>query len=76
MKAFVPVEKMSKKARKELASARRKMWAVSPVPKVIENKKHDSRKRKSHDRYDDGFMGLVYCAEMVLCVSMRMCWTA
>ena len=59
MKAFVPVEKMSKKAKKELASARRKMWDVSPVSRRIENKKHDNRKRKSHDRYDDGFMGLV-----------------
>ena len=58
MKAFVPVEKMSKKARKELASARRKTWAVSPVSRRIENKKHDNRKSKSHDRYDDGFMGL------------------
>ena len=62
MKAFVPVEKMSKKAKKELASARRRTWDVSPVSRRIENKKHDNRKRKSHDRYDDGFMGLVYCA--------------
>ena len=59
MKEFVPAEKMSKKAKRELDRARRKTWDVSPVSRKIENKKHYDRKRKSHARYDDAGMGLV-----------------
>lgn len=60
MKEFIPAEKMSKKARRELARAKRQTWACSPVSRRIENKKRYDRKRKSHDRYDDGSMGLVF----------------
>jgi len=60
MKEFIPLEKMSKKAKRELARQRRQTWAVSPVSRRIENKKHYDRKKKSHDRYDDGSMGLVF----------------
>ena len=60
MKEFVPIEKMSKKAKKELARARHQVWSVSPVSRKIENKKRYNRKRKSHDRYHDGIMGLVF----------------
>ena len=48
MKEFVPAEKMSKKAKKELAKKSRQLWEVSPVSRKIENKKHYNRKRKKH----------------------------
>lgn len=35
----------------------RPTWAFSPVTKKVESKKHYSRKRKAHDRYDDCGMG-------------------
>ena len=38
MKLFVPREKMSKKAQKELAAERRGTWAFSPVTRKIDSK--------------------------------------
>ena len=37
---FIPKEKLSKKAQRELNAARRTLWAVSPVSKKVESKKH------------------------------------
>lgn len=42
---FVPAEKMSKKKRKELNSAKRTEWAFSPVTRVKPSKKIYNRKR-------------------------------
>ena len=36
---FIPKEKLSKKARRELNAARRTLWVVSPVSKKVESKK-------------------------------------
>ena len=44
MTKFIPREKMSKKARKELDLSRRETWAVPPVTRKIENKKRYNRK--------------------------------
>lgn len=44
MMKFIPREKMSKKARKELDQSRREMWSVPPATRKIENKKHYNRK--------------------------------
>lgn len=52
MKAFVPREKMSKKARRALDSQRRAGWGISPVTRRAENKKAYSRKRKLHSDWD------------------------
>lgn len=52
MTKFVPKQKMSKKAQKELNSKQRVAWAVSPVTRKIESKKVYNRK-KSLDRYED-----------------------
>ena len=60
MKEFVPAEKMSKKAKKELAKKSRRIWEVSPVSRKIENKKHYNRKRNSHERYDNAGMGIFF----------------
>ena len=57
MAGFVPKDKMSKKARKELNRQRRKSWEFSPVTRVTESRKVYNRKRKAHDRYEDYGMG-------------------
>ena len=48
---FIPKEKLSKKARRELNAARRTLWVVSPVSKKVESKKVYNRK-KSARLYD------------------------
>lgn len=62
MKKFVPTEKLSKRAKKELAAARRKTWNVVPVSRKIESKKHYDRK-KPYDRHDDYGTGLCFLDE-------------
>ena len=57
MAGFVPREKMSKKARREMDRERRKTWAFSPVTRLKESKKRYDRKRKAHDGYDKYCMG-------------------
>lgn len=59
MSKFIPREKMSKKARKELDASQRTVWTVPPVTRKIENKKHDHRK-KSCIRYDDYGAGFCF----------------
>ena len=54
MAGFVPKDKMSKKAQKELNSKRRVIWEVRPVTKTVESKKIYSRKRKAGGRDDYG----------------------
>ena len=65
MARFIPREKLSKKARKQLNSKHRVSWMFSPVSRKVESKKAYSRKRKTHDRYDDYGMGFpcihLYC---------------
>ncbi len=61
MKAFIPEAKLSKKARKELAKQKRRLWEADPRMKVIESKKLYSRKRNAHDRYDDSGMSVLFC---------------
>ena len=50
---FIPKEKFSKKAQRELNAARRTLWAVSPVSKKVESKKVYNRKKSVRLR-DDG----------------------
>ena len=54
MAKFIPKEKMSKKARKELDRRRRVTWAFSPVTKMVDSRKIYSRKRKTRNRDDYG----------------------
>ena len=42
---FIPKEKLSKKARRELNAARRTLWVVSPISKMVESKKVYNRKK-------------------------------
>ena len=53
MARFVPKDKLSKKAQKELNRQRRTMWDFSPVTKTVDSKKLYNRKRNARDRYDD-----------------------
>lgn len=39
MEKFIPAEKLSKKAKKELDARKRNTWSMSPVAKVVPNKK-------------------------------------
>lgn len=53
MNRFVPREKLSKKAKRELDASRRISWgAINPVARKAENKKA-YRRKKSLDRYDE-----------------------
>ncbi len=53
MPKFIPKDKLSKKAKKELAAQRRSTWAFSPVTKKIESKKLYNRNKKSHAGRDE-----------------------
>ena len=54
MARFVPKDKLSKKARKELNRQKRVPWEFSPVTKTVESKKVYSRKKKAQYRDDYG----------------------
>lgn len=58
MAGFVPKDKLSKKARKELNRQRRVTWAFSPVTKTVDSKKRYHRRKNTRDRYDDYGTGL------------------
>ena len=54
MARFVPREKLSKKAQKELNRQRRVAWDFSPVTRTVDSRKVYSRKRKTQNRDDYG----------------------
>ena len=54
MAKFIPKEKLSKKAQKELNRQRRVTWGFSPVTKTVDSRKIYSRKQKAQIREDDG----------------------
>ena len=58
MAKFIPKEKLSKKAQKELNRQRRVTWEFSPVTKTFESKKLYNRKKNSYDRYEDYGIGV------------------
>lgn len=57
MAKFIPKEKMSKKARKELAAQQRATWTFSPVTKKVESKKLYNRKKSAHAWKDNFGVG-------------------
>ena len=61
MARFVPKEKLSKKAQKELNRQRRTMWDFSPVSRTVDSKKLYNRKRSTRDRYDENGAGVFHC---------------
>lgn len=64
MKKFIPRDKMSKKARKQLDEQQRATWGFSPVTKKVESKKLYNRKKKTHARQDDYGMGFLLSCSM------------
>ena len=62
MAGFVPKDKLSKKAKKELNRRRRKTWDFSPVTKTVESRKLYNRKRNSHDRQEEDYGMGVFAA--------------
>ena len=51
MQKFIPREKMSKKARRQLDNAKRQTWGINPVSLVTKDKKKYDR--KALQRIDD-----------------------
>ena len=54
MARFVPKEKLSKKAQKELNLQRRVTWDCTPITKTIDSKKLYNRKKNARTRDDYG----------------------
>lgn len=55
MKAFIPKEKLSKKARRALNAQSRKMWAISPVSRRSgTNKAYDRKAPRTREEYPEG----------------------
>lgn len=55
MKKFVPKEKLSKKAKRELNALQRKGWnGINPVTRKPENPKAYNRKKLRRNDYDSG----------------------
>ena len=61
---FVPKEKLSKKAQKELNRQRRVTWDFSPVTKTVDSRKIYSRKRKAQNRDDYGLSCFFICSAL------------
>ena len=61
MDRFIPKAKMSKKAKKRIATEQRGIWAFSPVTKKIDSKKLYNRKRISRARNDDSTRDSLFC---------------
>jgi hypothetical protein len=54
MQKFIPRGKLSKKARKELDSAKRRTWnGVNPATRTAESKKAYNRKKALREIFDD-----------------------
>lgn len=49
MKKFISYDRLSKKEKKKVDSARRKQWSISPVSRVVVNKKKEANKRICRD---------------------------
>lgn len=50
---FIPAEKLSKKARRQLNREKRRLWDIDPRTKVVQSKKRYSRKEKHVGRNDE-----------------------
>lgn len=64
MEKFIPIDKMNKKCRMKLNTAKRNTWgSVNPITRKSENKKAYSRKkdRRNWGDYSDscGLVGLI-----------------
>lgn len=57
MHKFIPREKMSKKARRALATKNRTTWDFSPVSRKVESGKRYNRKKNPRVRYGDSGAG-------------------
>ena len=46
---FIPREKLSRKARRQMDAKQRQTWLISPVTKTVENRKQYNRRRESRN---------------------------
>lgn len=65
MKQFIPREKLSKKARRQLDKQQRRTWTFPPVEKTMGSKKEYKRHRKAHDYQEEWNRGLFEQLESV-----------
>ena len=63
MAGFVPKDKMSKKAQKELNRQRRTMWDFNPVSRAVDSKKLYNRRKNTRDRYDNDGASVFFIVE-------------
>ena len=61
MKRFIPREKLGKKARRQLDSRQRRIWAFCPTTRTVESKKRYNRKRNPRDLQDDWNAEVPFC---------------
>ncbi len=64
MAGFVPKEKLSRKAQRELNRQRRIMWDFSPVTRTVDSRKRYNRRKNARDRYDD-YGTSVFCLSVI-----------
>ena len=63
MEKFIPYEKLSKKAKRELDRKKRGTWGgLDPVTRKPPNPKAYNRSRAKNRRYDDGFSLCLFTA--------------
>ena len=62
MKPFLPREKMQKRDKRALDSAKRTTWGVNPITRTTENKKAYNRKKSPRWYNDDSTGVLLLCA--------------
>lgn len=58
MEKFIPKEKLSKKKQREMNSAKRTTWSISPVTRRPENPKAYNRKKAQN--WKDDFNSVLY----------------
>ena len=64
MSTFIPREKLSKKARKQLDKQQRTTWAFSPTTRRVESKKLYNRKRRNSEWGDSEVVPFSVCAAL------------
>lgn len=67
MQAFIPREKLGKKARRELDRARRATWGIAPVTRKAPDKTKYNRKRSDYrdDDYGSRIFHLSGCSSPI-----------
>lgn len=52
MKKYIPMRKLSKRARNEINSRDRNVWNINPVTRIVPNKKAYNRRKYKNENID------------------------